>query len=128
MALSSNEKDFGQVVSGAITDADGRLVVVSNAPGVNSIGASAAGNTTVAIGAASVTVLAANAGRVGLKVVNNGATNITLSLGVSPAVAGSGIYIPAGGSWDGTVSGRLWTGAIYGIGSGAGGTLAVVEL
>lgn len=84
------------------------------------------GNVTVAT--TSTLILAANPLAKGRSIVNAGATNVMyLGLG-TPAVLKDGIGpIAVNGSWDGRVSGQLWTGAVYGIAETAAVTAVVAE-
>lgn len=71
----------------------------------------------VGVKATTTTLLTPNASREGLRVENEGPTNV-MYIGVAggAAVLGDDIGpIAVGGSWDGTVGGRVWTGAVFGI-------------
>jgi len=94
----------------------GLTVVTSESPG------------SVSVGVASSLLLPANLSRKGLQAVNASSNAISLGLGHA-AVLGNDIWLAAaGGAWDGTISGKLWLGAIYGIAAGASSDLALVEV
>lgn len=78
----------------------------------------------VKVGNAWELVLAANAERGGLEIQNIGAEAITLGLGDEVA----NIVLEPKASWNGTLSGRLWTGAVHAISAKAGNELAVTEV
>jgi hypothetical protein len=81
---------------------------------------------SIAVGAASAAVIAANATRKGLSVENTGKESVSLGLGAG-AVLGEDVVIEPAGSWDGTISGVLWKGAVNSI-AAVGSSLAVVEV
>ena len=81
---------------------------------------------SVKVKVTSTSVIAANATRKGLSVENTGTVPISLGLGAA-AVAGDDIVLEPAGSWDGTISGTLFTGAVNAI-AGSETTLAVVEV
>lgn len=88
------------------------------------------------VGASSSLVLAANAVRKACGVKNTGTTVIYLGLGAIPTVTAYHIALGACGvhddgsssEWSGSLSGVVWTGAIYAISSSSGGTCVVTEL
>jgi hypothetical protein len=81
---------------------------------------------SVVVGAASAPVIAANTERKGLSIENTGKEAVSLGLGAA-AVLGDDIVVEPAGSWDGTISGVLWRGAVNAI-AAAASTLAVVEV
>jgi hypothetical protein len=83
--------------------------------------------STFTVGLASALVVGENTERRGLELQQQ-TTGAKVYLGLGKAaVAGSGLMLEPGGSWNGTISGLLWRGAVYAIGSAAA-TLGVVEL
>lgn len=81
-------------------------------------------NDSVSVGTSSATVAAANPDRICLWVSNDHATQVLyLSLGAT-AVASKGIRVSAGQ----TVAIREFTGAVYGIASGASTGVCVAEV
>lgn len=72
----------------------------------------------------------------GVRIKNTGTTVIKLGLGANPTQSAYHIPLAAGGSandgtggeWDGTISGTLWTGAVYAISSASGGTCVITQL
>jgi hypothetical protein len=81
---------------------------------------------SVAVGVASAAVIAANPERRGLSIENTSETPVSLGLG-QPAVVGDDVVLQPAGSWDGTISGVLWRGAVNAIAT-AVSSLAVVEI
>ncbi len=82
---------------------------------------------SVAVGAAAAAVIAANAERKGLEIQNTGPEPVSLGLGAA-AVIGDDVVLAPGASWNGTISGVLWRGAINAIAAKAGNSVAVVEV
>lgn len=84
-------------------------------------------NNSVAVEASVVQICPARV-RQEIVLTNTGATNITLSFG-SATTAGAGVFlVPYACYFANNSQGfNVWTGEIYAIGSGAGGTLAVFE-
>lgn len=79
-----------------------------------------AGAGTFNVTTSSGSKVAANSSRRGLQVVNGTDTDVSLGLG-GAATAGQGIVLKAGGgSWDGRISGVLWTGSVFAIHAGSG--------
>lgn len=81
---------------------------------------------SVAVGLASGAVIAANPERKGLSIENTGANAVSLGL-ANPAIVGDDVVLEPAGSWDGTISGVLWRGAVNAI-AAAASSLAVVEV
>jgi hypothetical protein len=74
-----------------------------------------------AIGVQPQPVVLGNPKRRGFSFQNLGPTgSITLGLGLSTPVSGTGIVLAPGQSWDGRVSASLWMGSISMVGSQAG--------
>lgn len=89
------------------------------------VGSLAGGGT---VGTAAQSILNANANRKGLSVQNIGtAGNLTLGLGTTSPQSGTGIVLLPGNSWDGRVSGQMWTGSVTIIGSAAGVVYSFLE-
>jgi hypothetical protein len=68
-------------------------------------------------------VIDANPHRRGLSIQNlsaAGGPNLTIGLGVTSPQSGAGWVLQPGASWDGRVSGALWTGAVSVVASAAG--------
>lgn len=68
-------------------------------------------------------VMDANPHRRGLNIQNlsgAGGPNLTIGLGVTSPQSGTGWVLQPGASWDGRVSGALWTGSVSVVASGAG--------
>lgn len=83
--------------------------------------------STFAVTTSSLQVVGENPERRGLELqMQSTSGKIYLGLGKT-AVAGSGLMLTPSGSWNGTISGTLWRGAVNAIGSAAG-TLGVVEV
>lgn len=99
-----------------------------------SAGASSSGVSAVtaksprsaAVGIASEPVIAANPERRGLSIENTGEKPVSLGLGQA-AIVGDDVVLQPSGSWDGTISGVLWRGAVNSIATAAS-SLAVVEI
>jgi hypothetical protein len=105
-----------------------RLVELHEAPPRNFLAAgSVAGGGQAGLQPA--VLLAPNPRRRGLSVQNTGAAgNLSLGLGTTAPQAGTGITLAPGASWDGRVSGSLWTGSLSVVGSQAGVTYSWVEV
>ena len=76
-------------------------------------------------------VIDANPHRRGLNIQNlsaAGGPNLTIGLGVTSPQAGAGWVLQPGASWDGRVSGALWTGSVSVVASGAGCTFSGGEV
>jgi|WetSurSiteA1Bulk_404760.scaffolds.fasta_scaffold193075_2 hypothetical protein len=87
-------------------------------------------NQAGSVGATSVQLLEIPGGkRVMFCVTNTGATTITICKGDVPAVASAGIVLAPGGQYLESSDNEFicWNGRIQAVGSGAGGTVAVVE-
>jgi hypothetical protein len=68
-------------------------------------------------------VIDANPHRRGLNIQNlsaSGGPNLTIGLGVTSPQSGAGWVLQPGASWDGRVSGALWTGSVSVVASAAG--------
>lgn len=68
-------------------------------------------------------VVDANPHRRGLNIQNlsaSGGPNLTIGLGVTSPQSGAGWVLQPGASWDGRVSGALWTGSVSVVASAAG--------
>lgn len=104
----------GPLSSGAVSAAAGVAAVTAGSP------------RSVVVGVATAVVIPANPTRKGLSIENTGEGNVSLGLG-NPAIVGDDVVLQPGGSWDGTISGRLWQGAVNSI-AAAPSSLAVVEV
>jgi hypothetical protein len=79
------------------------------------------------LGTSPGTILARNPHRRGLSVQNlsaAGGPNLTLGLGVQTPIANTGWVLMPGQSWDGRISGEVWTGSVTVVASVAGCTFA----
>lgn len=82
---------------------------------------------TAAVTSTSAEAVAANASREALSIVNIGTADVYLGLGAA-ALDNKGIVLLAnGGSWDGLISGKLWTGQVRAKTASGTSTLAVQE-
>lgn len=118
-----------------------RLLALQQSPRKNFLAAGTiAGSATVGTTPSTITVtplglppgtiLGPDPHRRGLSVQNtsaSGGPSLTVGLGTLNPVAGQGIVLPAGASWDGRLSGMLWTGAVSVIASAAGCNFSWVE-
>lgn len=76
-------------------------------------------------------VLGAHPHRRGLAVQNlsaAGGATLTLGLGLTSPQSGIGLTLAPGGSWDGRISGAVWTGSVSVVASEAGCAFAGLEL
>ena len=88
------------------------------------------------VGTTAGLILAANAAAKGRRIKNTGTTVIKLGFGTNPTQTAYHMDLSAcgnandgaGGVWDGTIGGCLYTGAIDAISSLAGGTCVITEL
>ena len=140
LPVNSNVIDVAAAASSIAADSQVSITVFlfTKPPRLSagSLGSSSSGVTTVTsespgavtVGAASGLILPANLSRKGLQAVNTSSNAISIGLGHA-AVLGNDIYLePSGGAWDGTISGKLWLGALYAIAGGAGSNLALSEV
>lgn len=105
-------------------DSSAPVVVESEAATI----ATASTAATAAVTSSSAEAVATNASRRGISVVNIGAADVYLGLGAA-AQDNKGITLLAnGGSWDGLISGVLWTGQIRAKTASGTSTLAVQEI
>lgn len=82
-------------------------------------------------GAPPGTVLVANPHRRGLNIQNlsaSGGPNLTIGLGVTSPQPGTGWVLAPGASFDGRVSGSMWTGSVVVVASAAGCAFAGGEV
>lgn len=129
-------KDASGNMAGANLDAQGNLKIAGSFSSTPPSSSTANVAAQTSVGTVAGSILAANANRKGCSVKNTGTTVIKLALGQTPSQTVYHISLPAGGAaddgaggfWDGTISGVVWTGAISAISSGAGGTCVVTEL
>jgi hypothetical protein len=81
---------------------------------------------TVSVTTSSIAVLSADARRKYALISNGGAAGLWLSHG-GTAVVGTGVYVPAGASYE-IDADNLWTGAVAGIAASGTLTVGVLEL
>lgn len=117
-----------------------RLVELQQAPrrnylaagtlaGSGTVGTTPASCTNTVLGLPPGTILAANPEARGRNIQNTGtAGSLTIGLGTSNPIAGQGLVLPPGASWDGRISGSLWNGSVSVIGSQAGVTYCYLEV
>lgn len=100
------------------------LFAAGSVPFGGTVGTSGASCTVIPpLGNSPGVVLTANPHRRGLSIQNlspAGGPSLTLGLGLSSPVAGSGYVLPPGAAWDGRVSGAVWPGSVSVIASAAG--------
>jgi hypothetical protein len=106
----------------------GRMLELQQGPRMNFMAA----GTVAGSGSAGVTatpVLAANPRRRGLSVQNLAAAgSLTLGLGTTSPIAGTGIVLAPGATWDGRISGAVWPGSLSIVASTAGVQFSWLEL
>lgn len=105
-----------------------RMLELQESSVKNFLGAgSVAGGSSV--GTVAATIINANPKRKGLSVQNIGeAGNLTVGPGVTAPIAGTGIVLAPGASWDGRISGMVWKGSISVIGSQGGVEYSFLEV
>lgn len=112
-------------------DANGKAQAVSASlpvPVGSATAGSASAPATAAVTSTSAEAVATNSSRTGISIVNVGASDVFLGLGAA-AEDNKGICLKAnGGSWDGLISGRLWTGQVRAKTASGTSTLAVQEI
>ncbi|HEY4451030.1 MAG TPA: hypothetical protein VGN13_05500 [Solirubrobacteraceae bacterium] len=92
-------------------------------------GVTATSPRKVKVKTTSTQLLAANPNRTGLSIENIGPTNVIyLGLGAAAVLQDDLGPISVNGSWDGRVSGVLWTGSVFGIAETAEVTASVLEI
>lgn len=100
------------------------LFAAGSVPFGGTVGTTGATCTVVPpLGQSPGVILAANPHRRGLSIQNlspAGGPSLTLGLGLSSPVAGTGQVIPPGGAWDGRISGAMWPGSVSVVASAAG--------
>lgn len=120
----------------AAVDSSRRLQVAGSFSSTPPTSSTASAQAQTAQGTTAATILAANAAAKGRRIVNTGTTVIKLGLGADPTQAAYHVALSAcgtandgaGGVWDGTMSGCLYTGAVHAISSASGGTCVITEL
>lgn len=76
-------------------------------------------------------VIDANPHRRGLGIQNvsaSGGPNLTIGLGLTSPQSGAGLVLAPGASWDGRISGAVWTGSVSVVGSAAGCAFSGLEV
>lgn len=112
-------------------DANGKAQPLSTTPlsVASGTATTAAAPATAAVTSTSAQAVAANTSRVGINIENVGSVDASFGLGANAAADNSGIVIKAnGGTWDGLISGRLWTGAVNAKTPSGSTTLAIQEI
>jgi hypothetical protein len=81
------------------------------------------------LGAPPGVILKASPHRRGSSVQNTGTTgNLTLGLGITQPQSGQGLVLTPGQSWDGRISGEIWSGSVCVVGSQAGVAFSYLEV
>jgi len=97
---------------GAIERVLGRLLELQQSPRVNFLAAgtvAGGGNASTA----PMPIIAAEPHRRGLSIQNIAAAGtLTVGLGVTSPIPGQGLTLAAGASWDGRISGAVWSGSV----------------
>jgi hypothetical protein len=131
--LMAEDPTTGELLVAQMSPGTRQLLVAASVSvaAVTSNTASTPAQTTV--GTTAAQVLAANSGRKRLMLQNVGTTTIFITYGsTNPTTSAFHFALPAGGS-TGDGSSRIqedtmWTGAVRGISSAAGGLLSITEL
>lgn len=107
----------------------GRLLELQQGPRLNFLAAGTVAGSGTAGTTPTSGVLSPNPRRRGLNVQNLGsAGSLTLGLGTTTPIAGTGIVLAPGASWDGRVSGAVWPGSVSVVASQAGVAFSWLEL